>query len=180
MRTNQVRIIGGLWRSRLLPFPDVVGLRPTPDRVRETLFNWLGQDMTGKVCLDLFAGSGVLGFEALSRGARQVVMVERDPRVMRTLRDSAALLKADKCELVADDALKFLARESRRFDLILLDPPYDARLLPRLFPVVGALLSDGGLVYAESDAPVEAGPGWQSWKSGQAGQVHYCLFKKVC
>src|SRR5512147_1235301 len=102
-KSNRVRIVGGAWRSRLLPFPDVPGLRPTPDRVRETLFNWLGQLMDGKVCLDLFSGSGALGFEALSRGARQVVMVERDAKVARSLRDNATTLHAENCELVVAD-----------------------------------------------------------------------------
>ncbi|MFN3398310.1 MAG: 16S rRNA (guanine(966)-N(2))-methyltransferase RsmD, partial [Sulfurimicrobium sp.] len=131
-KSNRVRIIGGVWRSRLLAFPDVPGLRPTPDRVRETLFNWLGQTMEGKICLDLFSGSGALGFEALSRGARRVVMVERDAKVAQALRTNAANLGAENCELVTVDALKLLERETRRFDVIFVDPPYDSHLLPRV------------------------------------------------
>ncbi|MDP2784875.1 MAG: 16S rRNA (guanine(966)-N(2))-methyltransferase RsmD [Sulfurimicrobium sp.] len=179
-RSNRVRIVGGAWRSRLLPFPDVPGLRPTPDRVRETLFNWLGQLMDGKICLDLFSGSGALGFEALSRGARQVVMVERDPKVAHSLRANAATLNAENCELVAADALKFLARETRCFDIIFVDPPYDLHLLPRVLPKLLARLSDDGMVYAESDRVLEVGPEWQVWRSGSAGQVHYYLLRKAC
>jgi len=179
-KSNRVRIVGGAWRSRMLPFPDVPGLRPTPDRVRETLFNWLGQLMDGKVCLDLFSGSGALGFEALSRGAKQVVMVERDAKVARSLSTNAATLNAENCELVVADALKFLDRETRRFDIIFVDPPYDLHLLPRVLPKLMARLTDDGMVYAESDTPLEAGPEWQVWRSGSAGQVHYYLLRKVC
>src|SRR5215213_7904997 len=103
MTANRVRIIAGTWRSRLVRFPDAPGLRPTPDRVRETLFNWLGQRLDGRSCVDLFAGSGALGFEALSRGARRVVMVERDREVQAALRESATLLQADGAEIVICD-----------------------------------------------------------------------------
>lgn len=180
MKQNRVRIVGGTWRSRLLAFPDVVGLRPTPDRVRETLFNWLGQTLDGKSCLDLFAGSGALGFEALSRGAKQVVMVERDTKVIRMLRENAAMLGATRLEIVAADALGFVGRETRRFDIVFADPPYGLRLLPGLLAELGACLADDGVVYAESDAAFEAGPDWQVWRSGNAGQVYYCLLRKAC
>src|SRR5499433_20698 len=108
MPENRVRVIGGRWRSRLLRFPAAPGLRPTPDRVRETLFNWLGQDLTGAACLDLFAGSGALGFEAASRGARRVVMVERDPATFRSLTAAREQLGASAVRLVRADALEFL------------------------------------------------------------------------
>ena len=110
---NRVRIIGGEWRSRLIRFPPAAQLRPTPDRVRETLFNWLGQRLDGLACLDLFAGSGALGFEALSRGAARVVMVERDRAVAAALRESARGLEAEGAEIVQGDALEFLARSAR-------------------------------------------------------------------
>ena len=180
MKHNRVRIIGGAWRSRLLAFPDVVGLRPTPDRVRETLFNWLGQTLDGKSCLDLFAGSGALGFEALSRGAKQVLMVERDMKVVRTLRENAGVLGAKALEIVPADALGFIRQETRRFDIIFADPPYSLHLLPGLLPGLSACLADDGVVYAEADAAFDAGPGWQVWRSGNAGQVYYCLLKKAC
>lgn len=179
MKSNRVRIIGGAWRSRSLTFPDVIGLRPTPDRVRETLFNWLGQVMDGKRCLDLFAGSGALGFEALSRGARQVVMVERDSKVAGALKENAAALKADNFELVVADALKFLGQEMRRFDVIFVDPPYQLNLLPLVLPGLLPHLEDDGLVYAEADAPLEFVSEWQVWRQGRAGLVHYYLLKKA-
>ncbi|MBZ0104605.1 MAG: 16S rRNA (guanine(966)-N(2))-methyltransferase RsmD [Sulfuricella denitrificans] len=178
-KSNRVRIVGGDWRSRLLPFPDVVGLRPTPDRVRETVFNWLGQTMEGKRCLDLFAGSGVLGFEALSRGARQVVMVERDSKVARALKENAATLKAVNCELVVADALKFIEQDARRFDVVFVDPPYQMNLLPLVLPGLLPHLEGDGLVYAESDAPLDFEAEWQVWRQGRAGQVHYYLLKKA-
>ncbi len=111
---NKVRIIGGAWRSRLIAFPAAKDLRPTPDRVRETLFNWLGQDLTGKACLDLFAGSGALGFEAASRGAQRVAMVERDPVVFKALAANRSRLRADAVELTKSDALEFLRCRWRR------------------------------------------------------------------
>src|SRR6476661_5335391 len=112
---NRVRIIGGRWRSRLVKFPPTMSLRPTPDRVRETLFNWLGQRLDGLSCLDLFAGSGVLGFEAASRGAARVVMVERDRDTAKQLRESAAELEAAQVEVVAGDGLEYLERVAGRY-----------------------------------------------------------------
>ncbi|BCB28516.1 methyltransferase [Sulfurimicrobium lacus] len=178
-KSNRVRIVGGAWRSRLLPFPEVPGLRPTPDRVRETLFNWLGQMMDGKTCLDLFSGSGALGFEAASRGAKQVVMVERDAKVACSLRDNTATLHAENCELVVADALKFLDQETRRFDVIFVDPPYDFHLLPRVLPLLLDRLTEDGMVYTECDTTLEIEPEWQVWRSGKAGQVHYYLLRKA-
>ncbi|MCC6657775.1 MAG: RsmD family RNA methyltransferase, partial [Rhodocyclaceae bacterium] len=107
---SRLRIVGGEWKRRLIAFHAAPGLRPTPDAVRETLFNWLGQDLTGLVCLDLFAGSGALGFEAASRGAAAVTLVERDPRTFAVLRDNAAVLNTPRLEPIRADALKFLAR----------------------------------------------------------------------
>lgn len=179
MKRNRVRIVGGAWRSRVLTFPDAPGLRPTPDRVRETLFNWLGQTLDGKACLDLFAGSGALGFEASSRGAGCVVMVEQDVKVARGLRENAALLGAEALEFVTADALKFLSHETRRFDVIFADPPYGMRLLPVLLPRLEALLAEDGMVYAEADTGLDPGPAWRIWRSGRAGQVHYFLLKKA-
>jgi len=123
---NRVRIVGGAWRSRLIPFPPTKGLRPTPDRVRETLFNWLGQDLTGKTCLDLFAGSGALGFEAASRGARRVAMVERDASVFQALAANRDRLGALAVELTKSDALEFLRADTGLYDVVFLDPPFDA------------------------------------------------------
>src|SRR4051812_41703413 len=122
MTRNRVRIIAGQWRSRLVRFPEAPGLRPTPDRVRETLFNWLGQHLDGLSCLDLFAGSGALGFEALSRGARRVVMVERDRATAAALRASAQSLEAANVEIIESDAMRFLAQPREAFDVVFVDP----------------------------------------------------------
>ena len=174
-RRNAVRIIGGEWRSRILQFPDVEDLRPTPDRVRETLFNWLGQDLSGRTCLDLFAGSGALGFEALSRGAASAVMVEKNPTVLRTLRENAHKLGAENLTVVRGDALEF-ARETRsRFDVVFVDPPYRLGLQAAALALVRGLLAAHGRVYVESASAFEPGRGWAVLKSSRAGNVHFHL-----
>ena len=197
--SNKVRIIGGEWRSRLIAFPDVPGLRPTADRVRGTLFNWLGQDLTGKVCLDLFAGSGALGFEALSRNARHVTMIERDARARAGLSQSANLLHAQgRLDILGADALQFLLQrnESRgestqglensnnqrfgvAYDVVFCDPPFKQDWFPRLWAPLAGVLAAGGLVYAESEALLAPPPPWQVRKSGRAGAVHYHLIEAV-
>ena len=126
---NEVRIIGGTWRSRKIRFPVAPGLRPTPDRVRETLFNWLGQDLEGLVCLNLYAGSGVLGFEAASRGATRVVQVERNPEACLALKQNCGLLDAETVQIVQMDVSRFLAGSSERFDVVFLDPPFQQGLV---------------------------------------------------
>jgi 16S rRNA (guanine966-N2)-methyltransferase len=176
---NEVRIVGGTWRSRRIRFTPREGLRPTPDRVRETLFNWLGQDLTGLACLDLFAGSGALGFEAASRGAKRVVMVERDRTAFDALRANKALLDAVQVELVRGDALEFVQSGNGLFDVIFLDPPFDADHWARLVPALPRLMAPGARVYCESGAPVEWGEGWQIAKSGRAGQVTYQLLRRA-
>lgn len=172
---NKVRIIGGTHRSRLIEFPDAEGLRPTPDRVRETLFNWLGQTLHGKRCLDLFAGSGALGFEAASRGAEQVVMVENNRAVFRSLQENARKLGFINVALHCADGLKFAARENPVFDVIFLDPPFQSDYLPRLLPELAGKLTAEGVVYAESGAEFDAGAGWQVLKRGKAGAVYHQL-----
>ena len=174
-RANRVRIIGGLWRSRVIRFPDLPGLRPTPDCVRETLFNWLGQELSGRHCLDLYAGSGALGFEAASRGAASVTMVERDPRVFRALRESAALLGARGLNIIRGNALEFLARASSRFDVVFLDPPFGEGVPGALWARLLERLSGGGVVYLESSAPFQGHPRFTLLKHGRAGAVHYHL-----
>jgi 16S rRNA (guanine966-N2)-methyltransferase len=152
--TNQVRIIGGIHRGRKLRFANVAGLRPTGDRVRETLFNWLAPVIDGAHCLDLFAGSGALGLEAASRGAGQVLMLDRSPRVVEQLRANVTLMGLDQVRVLQVDALKWLRGEPRPWDLIFLDPPFDDNLLPRALPLLfdGGWLKPGGLVYLEADA----------------------------
>lgn len=174
---NKVRIGGGAWRSRLLRFPDALGLRPTPDRVRQTLFNWLGQELPGRVCLDLFAGSGALGFEALSRGAAGVVMVEQSPPVFRALQQNAQLLQAEKAQLVRADALQFLAQNTQQFDVIFLDPPFAQGWLEKLLPQLPRHLAPGGQVYAEAEAALTDDAVWRVAKHGKAGSVHYHLLQ---
>jgi len=176
---GQVRIIGGQWRSRVLKFPELPGLRPTPDRVRETLFNWLGQDLTGMRCLDLFAGSGALAFEALSRNAREVVMVERDARVRAALADTVAMLDCGaRARFGGSDALQFSDSGGGGFDLVFLDPPFDQDLLELIWPGVGALVAPAGLVYVESGSPFAPDAPWVTWKSGRAGAVFYQLVRR--
>lgn len=179
MTSNRVRIVGGAWRSRLVRFADRPGLRPTPDRVRETVFNWLGQDLTGRSVLDLYAGSGALGFEAASRGARQVVMVERDPASVQALKAACDALQAHQVEVVKADALEFVQRARSQYDVIFLDPPFADAPWDLLFQRLPACVAEGGMVYCESGAPVQAAPGWMLHRAGRAGQVNYALLKRT-
>ena len=184
---SKIRITGGEWRSRLVQVMDAQGLRPTPDRVRETLFNWLGQDLAGWRCLDLFAGSGILGFECASRGAAEVVLVERDPGVFARLRQNAASLDQEggRLQPLRADALEFAfaaAQQSNAghgFDLILLDPPYGHGWLERVTPLLPALARPDALIYAEAEHRIESLGDWRVRKQGQAGQVHYHLLERA-
>ncbi|HMS80288.1 MAG TPA: 16S rRNA (guanine(966)-N(2))-methyltransferase RsmD [Burkholderiaceae bacterium] len=178
----KVRIIGGDWKRTPLAVVDAPGLRPTPDRVRETLFNWLGQRLDGWRCLDLYAGTGALGLEAASRGAAKVVLVEREPRAVQALRDAQARLKADRVEIVQADATAWLGSARDRFDLVFLDPPFGGDALGRVLPRVVERVEPGGFVYVESDralapdaAPLAALPGVELRRADKAGQVHYHL-----
>jgi 16S rRNA (guanine966-N2)-methyltransferase len=186
--SRQVRIIGGRWRRRLLSFPESEGLRPTPDRVRETLFNWLGQELDGQSCLDLFAGSGALGFEAASRGAARVVMVEHSPRVLVALKENAQSLKATNIvELIGMDALEFAVAcqdvpagtGKNRFDLLFADPPYKQGWLQKLEPFLPSLLHPDGCLYLEAEFPVTALGAWKTTRQGQAGQVYFHLLRQA-
>ena len=176
----RIRITGGEWRSRLIQVADAAGLRPTPDRVRETLFNWLGQDLAGLACLDLFAGSGILGFEAASRGAAHVTLVEKSRPVFEQLRRNAAALAGDRLELVCCDALKF-SPSSRlrggRYDLVFLDPPYHRGWLEKVAPLLVNWTAPGARLYAEAEHPLESLGPWQVSKRGQAGQVNLHLLE---
>ena len=175
---HEVRLIGGQWKRSRLPVADRPGLRPTPDRVRETLFNWLGQDLGGWHCLDAFAGSGALGFEAASRGAARVLMVERDGRLVQALQAVRARLGAAKVEIVCDDAMRVLAgRPERRFDLVLLDPPYASGLLPAALHACADIVGATGWVYAEDAQPLTAPPGWCIHRATRAGAVHAALLR---
>ena len=174
---NRVRIIGGDWRSRLVKFPPTMSLRPTPDRVRETLFNWLGQRLDGLKCLDLFAGSGALGFEALSRGAARVVMVERDRETVDALRGNARELGAEALDIVQGDALSFLANDKETYDVVFLDPPYASDLAQRALERLSARLEPSARVYVETSAPLVPGDEWRVLREDRAGAVRYALFE---
>jgi len=182
-KLNTVRINAGEWRSRLIKFPDAIGLRPTPERVRQTVFNWLGQDLSGLSCLDLFAGTGVIGFEALSRGALTATLVEKSTPAYKALVENKQLLKAEQASLRHQDALQFLSQNSQKFNLIFLDPPYHMQWLDKVLPQLLAHLLEDGLVYAESefslDLSSEMMQGWQIIKQSKAGNVFYHLLKSV-
>ena len=174
-----MRIIGGEWRRRLLRFPDLDGLRPTPDRVRETLFNWLGQNLHGWSCLDLFAGSGALGFEAASRGAAQVLLVERSPKVAAALADNVRLLDAaGRMRIVRADAVRFVRSATERFDLLFLDPPFAQGWFDQLADSVANVVKDDGLIYAEAERVLEGCGNWRTVRHGRAGQVCYHLMRR--
>jgi len=177
-KANTVRIIGGVWRSRILEFPDVADLRPTPDRVRETLFNWLGRDLSGAACLDLFAGSGALGFEARSRGAASVVMVESNAVALSALRENATKLGAENVTFVRGDALEFARGARSRFDVVFVDPPYRLGLQAAALGLVAGVLAEDGRVYVESDAVIEPSRGWAVVKHARAGRVHFHLLRR--
>jgi 16S rRNA (guanine966-N2)-methyltransferase len=181
---GRVRIIAGEWRSRLLPVSDLPGLRPTYDRVRETLFNWLGPRLTGAHCLDVCAGTGALGFEALSRGAARCVFVEQNREIAGTLRESARQLGAvDRAEILLDDARHFLTGSPQAFDVIFVDPPFAAGLTEALLQaLIPAWLAPGASLYLETarDAPeIPLPEGWRMMRSAQTRQVRFGLVQRV-
>ncbi|MDX1696649.1 MAG: 16S rRNA (guanine(966)-N(2))-methyltransferase RsmD [Thiohalobacterales bacterium] len=180
---NQLRIIGGAWRGRMIAFADLADLRPTPDRVRETLFNWLAPVVRGSRCLDLYAGSGALGLEAASRGAAGVVLVDHAPQVVATLREQVARLQATQVEVVQADVLRWLQGPSRPFDIVFLDPPYRRDLLPgcmRLLETQGWLAPEASIyIEAEKAWRPELPEGWSLYRSKQAGQVGYHLARRI-
>lgn len=183
--SNQLRIIGGLWRGRKLKFPDVPGLRPTPDRVRETLFNWLQYDIIGARCIDLFAGSGALGLEAASREAALVVQVESNARAYLALKENLQMLSAgERVSVVRADVMRFLAGKSQAFDLVFLDPPFGKGWVA---PVCRALEENGWLaetakIYIEAEAGLaitDLPSKWRQLKAGKAGEVGYHLYLRT-
>jgi 16S rRNA (guanine966-N2)-methyltransferase len=172
---NQVRINAGVWRSRVLKFPTVEGLRPTPDRVRQTVFNWLGQDLTGKTCLDLFAGTGAMGFEALSRNAKNVTMIEQSGVAFKALKQNETLLNASNVLILQQDALVFLSQNKQLFDIIFCDPPYNKSWLTQLLPLLKQHLALNGRLYVEAEYALQDDDVWQVQKCGKAGNVVYHL-----
>lgn len=180
-RPREVRIVGGFLKRSKLPVADKPGLRPTPDRVRETLFNWLGQDLTGWRVLDAFAGSGALGFEAASRGAAEVVLIEHDAELARSLKASRERLQAAALTVECADALAWMARcEPGRFDLVLLDPPFESRLFEPALAAAGRVVKSGGFVYLEAPSALAAAPaGMEVHRAGRAGAVHFHLLRRA-
>ena len=180
---REVRVIGGAWKRSKLPVADRPGLRPTPDRVRETVFNWLGPDLEGWRCLDAFAGSGALGFEAASRGAAEVVLLERDPALVALLSASKARLGAEALRIERNDALQWMARAAPgAFELVLLDPPFDSLLVLPAMAAAARIVVPGGFVYVEAPQAVAAEPvaaaGLEPWRASRAGNVHFHLFRR--
>src|SRR5690606_1934717 len=156
---HRLRIVGGRWRGMRIDFPPIEAIRPTPDRVRETLFNWLQPHIVGATCLDLFAGSGALGIEALSRGAEQVTFVDREPRIARHLKATLERLGARGADVKTADARTCLAQPSRRFDIVFLDPPFASNLLAETFErLASGWLRPNALIYVECDARAELPP----------------------
>ncbi|MAK56451.1 MAG: 16S rRNA (guanine(966)-N(2))-methyltransferase RsmD [Pusillimonas sp.] len=183
MKKHNIRIVGGVYRRTPIPVINAPGLRPTPDRIRETLYNWLGyfwnQNFTDKTVLDLFAGTGALGFEAASRGAAHVQMVEANPQAVTALRALRTKLKANNVRVFPGDAMHVLERTANPFDLVLLDPPFGQAWLDRLWNKLPAVLNESGLVYVESENPINPPPIFDLLREGQAGQVHYALLQIV-
>ncbi len=175
---NRVRIIGGRFRGRVVRFAHADDLRPTPDRVRETLFNWLGQSLEGQATLELFAGTGVLSLEALSRGATLAVAVDRDPGRVRALVATGATFGADGLDARVADARAWLARDARRYDAIFLDPPFATDPWAWLLPAAAELLAPAGLLYAEAGMLLAPPAGLRMVRQDKAGNVHYHLLAR--
>ncbi len=188
---NKLSIIGGDWRSRKISFEDAEGLRPTPARVRETLFNWLQYDIIGSRCLDLYAGSGALSFEAASRGAKSVVQVENNPLACRCLKANALALNAEQIKIVQMDTFRFLAGDAQAFDIVFVDPPFNLKLAAQTCHWLEdkGWLAAYSKIYVETERldavkqrpfQLEAMPeNWHALKQKTAGEVMYHLFERV-
>lgn len=177
---NQLRIIGGTHKRRVIRFPaldkDIAGFRPTPDRVRETLFNWLGQDLTGKRCLDVFSGSGALALEAASRGASKVIALESSRAAANTISENQAILQLENFKLQLGDAFGFLGSTAETFDVIFLDPPFAQDWWARLAPLVTRVAAPDALIYCEFVKEMTTFAKFERLKHARAGMVHYHLF----
>jgi len=181
---NKLKIIAGHWRSRQIMFDDIEGLRPTPARVRETLFNWLQNDIITSRCLDLYAGSGALSFEAASRGAKQVVQVEQNPKVCRQLKTNAVNLNATQVKLIQSDVFRFLIADTQIFDLVFIDPPFHKELAIQSCQWLEdkGWLATGAKIYLEVEHKLSLNgipENWQLLKAKSAGEVDYYLFKSA-
>lgn len=180
---QNVRIIAGQWRGRLLPVAQADGLRPTANRVRETLFNWLQFDIHGRSCLDLFSGSGALGFEAASRGASKVTLVEKEAPIANALRQQVTVLAATQTEVIQADALSFIKTCNQQYDLIFLDPPFQHFTISEVLDAVLAagIIKSDGMIYLEAELntlPESLAMPWCWWRQAKAGQVEYGLIQQ--
>jgi len=181
--SNSLRIIGGSWRSRRLQFYDSPKIRPTPDRVRETLFNWLAGYIHNANCLDLFAGSGALGFEAVSRGAAQVTLIENDAKIVNKLKQQKALFEAENIEIKHQNAVSFLQKTQQKYDVIFLDPPFASALLEQVVSIIIAQqrLTEKGVLYVEEPSMQESLPIFKTLACGHekvSGEVRYALYSQ--
>lgn len=184
-KRNCVRIIAGEFRGRKLEFPDVEGLRPTADRIRETLFNWVREQIPGENCLDMFAGSGAMGFEALSRGAAEVVFIEQDAKASRSIAANIQLLEINKAKLISDNALYWLSQQhdpQEQFGMVFLDPPFKENLIYIACEQLQrcGILKKNCKIYVESaDELIEGDmpPSWTQLKNKKAGSVRYYLYE---
>lgn len=179
---NQLRIIGGKWRGRKLPFPDIEGLRPTPDRVRETLFNWLNNIIDDAYCLDLFAGSGALGFEALSRGAAKAVFIDTSREITDQLKNNQQKLQAENIEIICTKAENYIAQTKESFDVVFLDPPFHQNLIPHFCELLEKykIIKPGGYIYLEAETTIEKlkiPNNWKVLKQKKAGRVYFYLMR---
>jgi 16S rRNA (guanine966-N2)-methyltransferase len=177
---GKVRIIGGIWRGRKLEVPDKSGLRPTPDRVRETLFNWLAMHLPESRCLDLFAGSGALGIEAISRGAKQVLLVEKERGIVQGLQRQVTVLATNKVEIICANALAFLKKTASAFDIVFLDPPFDSDLLNQSCILLEqqGWLNPHALMYIEMKGgltPPNLPDNWQIIRQQTVGKIAFFL-----
>jgi 16S rRNA (guanine966-N2)-methyltransferase len=173
---GKIRIIGGQHRSRQLVVLDALGLRPTLTRVKETLFNWLGQDLSGLCCLDLFSGSGSLAFEALSRNAQQVTLVECNPKVGAQLKHNLQLLKVNNAELIIGDALDYLPSCQKKYDIVFIDPPYQGNLLASSLGLIAPVIAQNGVIFIENYKAIDLSA-FHILKHGTAGKVNYGIIQ---
>ena len=182
--SNKLRIIGGDWRSRCVTFVDAPGLRPTPARVRETLFNWLRNDIIGSRCLDLYAGSGTLGFEAASRGAKSVIQIENNALACRALKENAIALAANQIKIVQSDVIRYLAGDTELFDVVFIDPPFAMAMAVQTCQWLEekGWLSKHAKIYVEAESALKLNAmpeNWRLLKSKVAGEVGYHLFERL-
>jgi len=182
--SNKLRIIGGYWRSRCVTFVDAPGLRPTPARVRETLFNWLRNDIIGSRCLDLYAGSGTLGFEAASRGAKSVIQIENNALACRALKENAIALAANQIKIVQSDVIRYLAGDTELFDVVFIDPPFAMAMAVQTCQWLEekGWLSKHAKIYVEAESALKLNAmpeNWRLLKSKVAGEVGYHLFERL-